>query len=70
MPEQDNLPDVASLAKSALRQKIQRILAETKGAGQEATNPVEMGGSPHPTPPPVPLVPVAQEEEEELSRAV
>lgn len=64
MPEQDGLPDVASLAKSALRRKIQRILDETKGAGQEATNPVEVGGSPHPTLPPVPQIPVAQEEEE------
>tara|TARA_R100000808_G_scaffold12202_1_gene30623 strand:+ start:1805 stop:2017 length:213 start_codon:yes stop_codon:yes gene_type:complete len=70
MPESDELPNVAALAKSALRQKVQRILDETRGAGQEATSPVDVGGTPHPTLPPVPLDPVAQQEEEELASAV
>lgn len=70
MAELNESPDVASLAKSVLRQKVQRILDDVKSAREEATGPVGVGGSPHPTPPPVPLTPGIQEEEEELSSAV
>lgn len=70
MAELNEPPDVASLAKSALRQKVQRILDDTKAAREEATGPTDVGSSPHPTLPPVPLDPVAQQEEEELASAV
>lgn len=64
------LPNVAALAKSALRRKVQQILDDTEDARKEATGPTDVGSSPNPTLPPVPTVPVAQEEEEVLASAV